>query len=79
MRCDVRIVKNNENLNDDCAGCAEAEPVPVPVMDRTQVLDSINAAYRSRGAPVASLEDGQTIYWKRKSGKVASFFRCLLR
>ena len=58
-------------------------------MNRTQVLDSINAAYRTGFvAPgvrardsrelIASLEDGETIYWKRRSGKVASFFRCLL-
>ena len=58
-------------------------------MSRTQVLESINEAYRlgytsgsgsgSGRDAMEGIEDGGTIYWKRKSGKVASFFRCLLR
>ena len=59
--------------------------MPAPIMNRAQVLESVNEAYRlgcmsgSGRDAMEDIEDGGTIYWKRNSGKVASFFRCLLR
>lgn len=84
-------MNKNKNLKDDCAGSAADEQVPATTTkDRREALLRNNEAYRLRHLAAASasrageplqpgLEDGQTIYWKRKSGKVASFFRCLLR
>ena len=86
--CESWTVKNNENQIDEGAGRAESGQLPAAVMTRTQMRHSTSQAYRHRylvsgrrdvDALRVGLEDGQTIYWKRRSGKVASFFRCLLR
>lgn len=69
------------------AGCAELATGAGRVMSREQMLENVNRFYRSRppggGRPPGDLtrrlQGGETIYWRRRSGKVASFFRCLLR
>jgi hypothetical protein len=103
-RCEFGRVKNNNNLNDDRAGCAATNETPELFADRMQMqtLDSLRGTCGA-GRPgqnllrerllqdragvgpetlkllLQGLDDGRTIYWRRKSGKVASFFRCLLR
>ena len=96
-------MKNNTKTEQDCAGrAATGVGRSEPFLDRTQILRSIQDAYRA-GRPVeavmrarmtvvrarvdpereqvelSSMEYGRSVYKKRRCGKVASFFRCLLR